>query len=72
MATGWQGTEGGRTAISPEERERNWNNSIKDLIPMGQAQTEDDIAYGVLFISSDLAKTITGQVLTIDGGCTMV
>ena len=29
-------------------------------------------AYGVLFISSDLAKTITGQVLTIDGGCTMV
>ena len=72
MATGWQGTEGGRTAITPEERERNWNNSIKDLIPMGQAQTEDDIAYGVLFISSDLAKTITGQVLTIDGGCTMV
>ena len=39
---------------------------------MGQAQTEDDIAYGVLFISSELAKTITGQVLTIDGGCTMV
>ena len=72
MATGWRGTEGGRTSITPEERERNWNNSIRDLIPMGQAQTEDDIAYGVLFISSDLAKTITGQVLTIDGGCTMV
>ena len=26
MATGWQGTEGGRTAITPEEREKNWNN----------------------------------------------
>ena len=56
MATGWQGTEGGRTAISPEERERNWNNSIKDLIPMGQAQTEDDIAYGVLFLFPPISQ----------------
>lgn len=72
MATDWNGTDGGRTAITPEQREKNWNESIKAFIPLGKAQTEDDIAYGTLFLSSDLAKAITGQVLTIDGGCVMI
>ncbi len=72
MATGFQGSEGGRTAVSEEEREANWNNSVRNLIPLGRAQQPEDIAFGALFLSSDLAREITGQVLHVDGGCCMV
>jgi NAD(P)-dependent dehydrogenase (short-subunit alcohol dehydrogenase family) len=37
-------------------------------IPMGAYQTEEDIANGVLFLSSDEARYITGIQLVIDGG----
>jgi len=37
-------------------------------IPMGEYQTEQDIAYGVLFLASDEARYITGIQLVIDGG----
>ncbi len=33
--------------------------------------TAEDIAYGVLFFASDLARWVTGQVLSIDGGKAM-
>lgn len=72
MATGFRGCEGGRTAVSAEERETNWVNSVKSLIPLGRAQQPEDIAYGALFLSSGLAREITGQVLHVDGGCCMV
>lgn len=72
MATGFHGTEGGRTAVSPEQREANWQASLKSLIPLGRAQTPEDIAFGALFLSSDLAREITGQVLNVDGGTCMV
>ena len=42
------------------------------MIPLGRPQTENDIAYATAFIASDYASEITGQVLTIDGGNTMV
>ena len=72
MATEFHGSEGGRTAVTPEEREANWNNSVKNLIPLGHAQQPEDIAFGALFLSSELAREITGQVLHVDGGCCMV
>jgi 3(or 17)beta-hydroxysteroid dehydrogenase len=37
-------------------------------IPMGEYQTEQDIANGVLFLASDEARYITGTQLVIDGG----
>jgi 3(or 17)beta-hydroxysteroid dehydrogenase len=37
-------------------------------IPMGEYQTEQDIANGVLFLASDEARFITGTQLVIDGG----
>lgn len=37
-------------------------------IPMGEYQTEQDIANGVLFLASDESRFVTGTQLVIDGG----
>ena len=71
MASGWDGKDGAKKQTA-EEREANWNNSVKQFIPLGRAQQPEDIAWATAFIASDYAREITGQVLTIDGGTTMV
>jgi 3(or 17)beta-hydroxysteroid dehydrogenase len=45
--------------------------AFKALIPMGEYQTEADIAAGALFLASDEARFITGAQLLIDGGITL-
>ncbi len=40
-------------------------------IPLGRFGTPEEVAFGVLFLCSDYASYITGQVLTIDGGLTV-
>jgi len=39
-------------------------------IPLGRFGTPNEVAFGVLFLCSELASYITGQVLIIDGGLT--
>ncbi len=39
-------------------------------LPMGRVGTTADIAYGVLYLSSDEASFVTGTELVIDGGTT--
>ncbi|WP_186445930.1 SDR family NAD(P)-dependent oxidoreductase [Paenibacillus cremeus] len=41
--------------------------SIQNL-PLGRMQTGTDIANAAVFLASDLAEQITGQMLTVDGG----
>jgi 3-oxoacyl-[acyl-carrier protein] reductase len=45
---------------------------IMSQIPLGRAATPEDIAPAAAFLASDEASYITGHVLTIDGGLTMV
>ena len=40
-------------------------------IPLGRLGSTDDVASTVLFLASDLAGYITGQVLVVDGGMVM-
>jgi 3-oxoacyl-[acyl-carrier protein] reductase len=54
---------------------RGLNPAVKDklaaAIPLGYAGTADDIAHAVVFLASDLARYITGEVLRVDGGMAM-
>lgn len=40
-------------------------------IPMGQFGSTKDIAWTVAFLASDMARYITGQVISVDGGMAM-
>jgi 3-oxoacyl-[acyl-carrier protein] reductase len=44
--------------------------SLVSHIPLGKPGSVEDIANGALFLASDDAKYVTGQVLVIDGGWT--
>jgi len=40
-------------------------------VPLGHLGSTDDVAGAVMFLASDLASYITGQVLVVDGGMVM-
>lgn len=44
---------------------------ILERIPMGQFGSTKDIAWTVAFLASDMARYITGQVISVDGGMAM-
>ncbi len=45
--------------------------ALKARIGLGRLGTADDVANAVLFLASDMAAYITGQVITVDGGLAM-
>ena len=45
-----------------------WTEVFKMYIPLQVPPTADDLANTALFLASDLAKSITGQVIHVDGG----
>lgn len=55
------------TNVLPEEMIQA---TIKNT-PVGRLGTIEDVAYAVLFLASNEASFITGQVLTVDGGLVM-
>jgi len=44
---------------------------LRQQIPMGRLGNPDDVAKVALFLASDLADYITGQVVVVDGGMVM-
>jgi NAD(P)-dependent dehydrogenase (short-subunit alcohol dehydrogenase family) len=41
-------------------------------IPLGRIATPQEVASAVLFLASDYAGFITGEIMNIDGGCALV
>ena len=44
---------------------------VKKLAPMGAEQTPEDVGQLAVFLCSDLARQITGQSISVDGGITL-
>jgi 3-oxoacyl-[acyl-carrier protein] reductase len=63
VAPGWVDTEMSHPAFGAGARER-----IAAGIPLRRIATADDIAGPILFLCSDLARHITGEILNVNGG----
>ena len=61
------GTEGLKRLSTPEVDER-----ARQVVPMRQYGTVDDIGQAAVFLASPLASYITGTVLLVDGGSSLV
>jgi 3-oxoacyl-[acyl-carrier protein] reductase len=44
------------------------NLNVRDLIPLGRVATAEEIAGPVLFLASDLASHVNGEILNVNGG----
>ncbi len=63
VAPGWVDTEMSASAFAGAERDH-----IASTIPLQRIATADDIAGPVLFLLSDLARHVTGEILNVNGG----
>ena len=62
-------------ALAPEDFERlaavgphAMDEAMKIYVPMKRAPTVEEVVDGVIFLASDLSRTVTGQTLFVDGG----
>jgi len=67
VAPGWTVTDMTRDDLLGSRRE-----SILQTIPLGRAATADEIAGSVVFLASELATFITGEVVNVNGGAVLV
>lgn len=64
VAPGWVATDMTERALGDAGRRRR----IRELIPLGRVATPEEIAGPVLFLASDLASHVNGEVLNVNGG----
>jgi 3-oxoacyl-[acyl-carrier protein] reductase len=62
VAPGWVETDMTREALT------GLGPSLSEQIPLGRVATPDEIAGPILFLVSDLAAHVTGEVLNVNGG----
>ena len=66
VAPGWVDTDMARPAFGGGGREK-----IERSIPLGKIATVEEVAAPILFLVSDLASHVTGEVLNVNGGAVM-
>ena len=64
VAPGWVDTELSDSVF----RDEDYKQKVAATIPLGRIATADDIAAPIVFLASELARHITGEVLNINGG----
>jgi 3-oxoacyl-[acyl-carrier protein] reductase len=68
IAPGW--VETGMTAATLADRET--RDEIERSIPLGRIAAPDDVAGAILFLVSDLARHVQGEVLNVNGGSVLI
>jgi 3-oxoacyl-[acyl-carrier protein] reductase len=68
VAPGWVETDLTRSTLADPVRRR----EIEDSIPIGRVAQPEDIAGSVLFLISDLARHVQGEILNVNGGSVLV
>jgi 3-oxoacyl-[acyl-carrier protein] reductase len=63
VAPGWVDTDMCADVFAGGGRER-----IAATIPVGRVASPDDIAAPIVFLCSDVARHITGEILNVNGG----
>jgi 3-oxoacyl-[acyl-carrier protein] reductase len=63
VAPGWVDTEMSLPALGSDNRDR-----IRKSIPLQRIATAEDIAGPIVFLCSDLARHLTGEVMNVNGG----
>jgi 3-oxoacyl-[acyl-carrier protein] reductase len=64
VAPGWVETEMNTGVFADES----YRQSIEKTIPLGRIASADDIAHAIVFLCTDWARHITGEVLNVNGG----
>ncbi|MFP5261475.1 MAG: SDR family NAD(P)-dependent oxidoreductase [Blastocatellia bacterium] len=67
VAPGWVDTDMTTEALNDAKRGR----KIRELIPLGRVATSEQIAGPILFLASDLASHVNGEVLNVNGGAVL-
>ena len=67
VAPGWTVTDMTRDDLLGARRE-----SILQTIPLGRAATPEEVAGAVVFLASELATFVTGEILNVNGGAVLV
>ena len=65
VAPGWVDTEMAASALRVDQAQAQ---KIFDAIPLRRVATAKDVANPILFLASDLARHITGEILNVNGG----
>jgi 3-oxoacyl-[acyl-carrier protein] reductase len=64
VAPGWVHTDMCKEVFT----DSNYKEQVQKSIPIGRIASPEDIAGPVLFLASDLARNITGEILNVNGG----
>jgi 3-oxoacyl-[acyl-carrier protein] reductase len=64
VAPGWVDTEMCKEVFS----DKKYKEEVRKAIPVGRIASAEDIAGPILFLASDLARHINGEILNVNGG----
>lgn len=68
VAPGWVDTDMSRPVLA-RKKSRRW---VQAQIPLGRVATAEEIAGPILFLASDLATFMTGEIVNVNGGAVLV
>jgi NAD(P)-dependent dehydrogenase (short-subunit alcohol dehydrogenase family) len=71
VSPGWVITETEIEVQAAEGHDEEWIAAAGKRLPLGRHQVPQDAAYAVLYLASDEASQVTGEMLNVDGGLTM-